>query len=377
MSPGQESRRFRNRSIFSVILSDDITRSPNLGRPTRTTGAIHLVLAAAQLLISAVLSSTDLSASEPIFHSRSYNAFTQVFGLPEFFAGRLLPEGDTEARAVFNLVSFDKRESNRTESLEMDGETYQLALNIDHSLTPRWEVGARVPFLYHSGGFMDGFVDAWHDFFNIGVGSRNRQGQNELEFSYLVEGEPGFELTKSNGGIGDVQLRTRLLITEPSRTERQLALHAGIKLPTGNDKYLFGSGATDYSVGIGYSDPLSLAKLSMTLSANAGVLFLGDGNVLGDIQKDRVPYGGLQLTFDISERFALLGQIQGAGPYYDSSLDALGGTTIQLAFGANVHFPRGRWDLRFGIIEDGLSEVTPDFTLHLEIVKVFGYGGGD
>jgi hypothetical protein len=144
-----------------------------------------------------------------------------------------------------------------------------------------------------------------------------------------------------------------------------------------NDKYLFGSGATDYSVGIGYSDPLSLAKLRITLSANAGVLFLGNGNVLSDIQKDRVPFGGLQLTFDMSERFALLGQIQGAGPYYDSSLDALGGTTIQLALGANVHFPRGHWGLRFGIIEDGLSEVTPDFTLRLEIVKVFGYGGGD
>jgi len=151
-----------------------------------------------------------------------------------------------------------------------------------------------------------------------------------------------------------------------------LALYGGVKLPSGDEDKLTGSGATDYSFGLGYTDPLLLAGIRTVISAHAGVLMLGDGNVLEEDQKNTVGFGGVQLAFSATKRLTLLAQIQGASSYYDSDLDVLGGNTVQLSFGANLRWPESGWDWRFGIVEDGLSKVMPDFALHMEISRRFG-----
>jgi hypothetical protein len=311
-------------------------------------------------------------AVEPIFHTRSYNAFTQVFGRPEFFAGSMREAGSSEARLTANLVSFAEIESSGRDGVELDGETYHALFSFGHNVTDRWEVTAQVPFLYHSGGFMDSTVDNFHDLFGLPEGDRPNQGQDQLLFATLETGQTPFRLDSSTGGLGDVRLNSRFLLSAPGVAGRQFALHAGLKLASGDEADLLGSGATDYSLGLGYSDPVTLAGLHTTVSAHAGILVLGDGDILSDQQEDTVGFGGLQLTFAATRRIDLISQIQAASGYYDSNLDTLGATTVQLAFGANVNFPDSGWDWRFGIIEDGLSDVMPDFALHMEISRQFG-----
>lgn len=336
----------------------------------------HL-LGLAMMLILTCLTPLPAWAEEPIFHARSYNAFTQVFGRPEFFAGSMRAAGASEARVTLNLVSYSEIETAQglgpgPDGIELDGETYHALLSFEHNFTRRWEVGVKVPYLHHSGGFMDSTVDEFHDLFGLPEGDRPNQGQDELLFAKQEAGQTPFRLDDSTGGIGDVRLNSRFLLTEPGKDSRQLALQAGIKFPTGDEDDLLGSGATDYSVGLGYSDPISLAALRTTVSVHAGALILGDGDVLSDQQRDAVGFGGLQLTFEATKRIALIAQIQAASAYYKSSLDTIDSTTVQLGFGANVRFPQSGWDWRFGIIEDGLSKVMPDFALHMEISKQFG-----
>jgi len=324
------------------------------------------------LLLASLASAAH--AVEPLFHTRSYNPFTAVYGRPEFFAGSMNPAGTSEARLTMDLVSYAEIETQPDERLELDGETYRIVASFAHMLTNRWELSARVPYVHHSGGFLDDTVDRWHDVFGLPQGDRPRQGTNELLFDLTEGGQTRFLLDKSsNGGLGDVQLETRVLLSRPQADARQLALQAGVKLATGDEDQLRGSGAVDYSVGVGYSDPVTLRALRTTVSAHAGWLFLGNGNVLEEWQNDGVPFGGLQLTFAATRRLSLIAQIQGAGSYYDTTrLDTLNGTTVQLGFGANVAFPDSGWDLRFGIVEDGLSKVMPDFSLHMEVSRRFG-----
>ena len=323
------------------------------------------------LLPLSVFSVGPAAAVEPLFHTRSYNAFTQVFGRPEFFAGSLLAQGSTEVRGVVDLVSFAEVENRSNAQFELDGETYHVDLNLDHTLTQRWEIGVRIPFLRHSGGFMDAAVENYHDLIGAPNGSRDAQPRNELRFFLAQDGQTTFLLDDSTQGIGDIQLRSRYLLTGPGGGGRYVALHAGLKLPTGDADNLRGSGAADYSFGLGFSDPVTFEGARLTVSGHAGVLILGDGDVLSELQEDAVGFAGLQLTFAATPRLALIAQIQGAGPYFDTNVDALGSTTVQLGFGANVHFPRSGWDWRFGIVEDGLSKVMPDFALHMEVSRVF------
>ena len=99
----------------------------------------------------------------------------------------------------------------------------------------------------------------------------------------------------------------------------------------------------------------------------AGLLGMGDGDVLADQQRNAVPYGGLAATWHGTERFGITAQLQAQGAYIDSDLDELGGSTIQLAVGGVYRWPAYGIAVRFALVEDLISDATPDFGLYLGV----------
>jgi len=146
-------------------------------------------------------------------------------------------------------------------------------------------------------------------------------------------------------------------------------LRAGVKAPTGDPDKLTGSGATDLSLGIYGGSVTRFFDRDLSYSGFVGVLALGDGDVMPELQRSTVPYGGAALRWQATPRFALATQLSVQGPYYDIDLDELGGTTFQLAFGADMRFKRTL--LRFAIVEDIAAGAAPDFALHLSF-RSFG-----
>lgn len=340
----------------------------------------------ALLLLTAVLCVTTQAATdidmdlpapsspgvkEPIFHTGTYNPFTQIFGRPEFFAGATQPAGTWEIRSVITLTSHTEPTGDGFEQLELDGETSRLALTFTRGLSDGWEIGATVPLLHASGGFLDATVEGWHDIIGASNAQRNVRPRNQLNFIYGRGGMPLVEISDSSTGIGDIQLFSRYQLLSAADGSRKLALHGGLKLPTGSSQNLRGSGAADYSLGIGYTDTATLSRVNLTLSAHAGVLLLGDGDLLSELQESTVPIGGIQLGLALGNRIDLLAQVQAAGSYYDSSLATLGDNTVQLSLGANVRFPRSGWNLTLGIVEDAFSDMMPDFALYSALSRSF------
>ena len=320
-------------------------------------------------LVTAFFSHSGHSA-ESVIHSRTYNPLTQIFGLPAFYSGSLVAPGELQTRFTLDLTSHAEIDGNANEDLSFDGESYYADISLDYGVADRWQLGLRIPFVRHSGGFLDATVENYHDL--IGASNSAREGKrNQLEFIYLRDNEPQFLFNDSDQGFGDIQLSATYQVFGGNPDQRSIALHTGIKLPTGDEDALAGSGAADYSAGIGWTDPVTFARQKITLSANAGMLLLGDGEVLSDIQEEWVPYAGFQMTYSPWQRVDLLAQIQATGSYYDSDLSALGDSTVQISFGANIQFPKRGWQLMLGIVEDGLSDMMPDFSLHMELSRTF------
>jgi hypothetical protein len=140
-----------------------------------------------------------------------------------------------------------------------------------------------------------------------------------------------------------------------------------VKLPTGDSADLHGSGATDAAVGLYAQDSGTLLGKDFAYLGFAGVLALGDGDILTEQQRSAVPYGGVAATWHATEQFGITGQLQAQGAYIDSDLDELGGSSIQLAVGGIYRFPRHGVSLRFALVEDVISDATPDFAVHLAI----------
>lgn len=307
-----------------------------------------------------------LAAAEPpiadAFPLRNHNAFLQIYGLPVFQTSELVPRGRIDFSLSYDVAN-DADDADRLgERLIIDAESQVLNLSLRRRFGERFEFGVDVPWVRHSGGYLDSVIFNFHDL--VGLSNSSRDGPDD-QFRLLFEkqGEVLFDTDVPTSGIGDVQVTAAMRLGKA-------ALRAGIKLPTGDPDKLTGSGAADVSLGLHGGSVTTLFDRDLAYSGFLGVLVLGDGDVMPALQRSAVPYGGAALRWQATPKMALATQLYVQGPYFDAELDELGGNTFQLSFGADVRL-RGAF-LRIAIIEDIAAAAAPDFALHLSFR---GFGG--
>lgn len=293
------------------------------------------------------------------FPLRHHNPFLQVYGLPAFATQELVSPGGFDVDVSLNIVNDADDDDHNAEVLIIDTEIRTLSVALRHRIGERFEVGLDVPYVSFSGGFLDNVVYEFHETF--GFSNSLREGPRD-QFRLYVEkdGEILYDATETSSGIGDVQLSGAMRLGRAT-------LRASVKLPTGDADKLTGSGATDVAAGIYAGGATTLLQRRLSYSGFAGVLALGDGDVLSTLQKNVVPYGGFALRWHATERFALATQLYAQGQYLDSELDELGGSTIQLAFGGDFRFPSQNLLLRFALAEDLDMSASPDLGVHLSL----------
>jgi len=319
------------------------------------------------LLIACVLAGSLAAASDDRFALRNHNPFLQIFGLPAFQSAALAGKGKLEYEISFDLTNHADSGENSLETLTIDGETYSFTMSLRRRMATRLELGIDLPIISHQGGFLDNVIKEWHSF--LGVSNFNRRGPtNELEFMYTGPGDNQFELTSASTGIGDIQLTAAIPLKEASDTDgRALSVRSSVKFPTGDEKKLHGSGALDFSLGVYASDTRSFLERELDLSAFVGALVLGDGDVLPDLQRSTVPFGGVAAKWHATERLGILTQVYVQGKYFDSDLEEIGDGTFQLGIGLDYHLPGKGLSLAVAVAEDPLTDTTPDFAIQFSI----------
>jgi hypothetical protein len=264
------------------------------------------------------------------FPLRSHNPFIQIYGLPAFQTAALAsPGGFVVGMSVDITNDADDGESD-SEQLIIDGETTTIALSIRRRVHERLELGIDVPYVQHSGGTLDGFIKDWHSM--LGLSNFRRDGPNDQSAAMPFG---------------------------------KLTLRAAVKLPTGDPDKLTGSGATDVSFGVYGSRVYTFRERDLSLSGFAGALALGDGDVLPEFQRSFVPYGGVAVRWQATEKFGLATQLSLQGSYFDTHFDDIGGNTIQLGVGADYQAGDFLW--RLAVAEDINASATADFGMQLSV----------
>ena len=303
-------------------------------------------------------------AEDQHFAVRNHNPFLQVFGLPKFQSGLLTEQGESTTGTSFDIANHSDDGVNGNESVVIDGESYYLNVSWRYGWSENIEVGVDLPVTSHSKGFLDNPVEQWHDLF--GLSNANRNGPaNQLRFLYRQPGISNLLFDSSETGLGDIRLSAAYsLVTNSSGG---LALRTSLKLPTGNEDRLLGSGATDLSLGLYHTNNQLFSRENLAASAFGGILVLGDSDVLSQLQKDTVGFAGVSTTWQFNERFAINSQLYGQSAYFDSDLDELGGNSIQFAVGGTYRPTGSRLAYSFGIVEDLFSDATTDVAFHFGI----------
>lgn len=324
---------------------------------TRTIIAVPLLL----------ISVPGWSSGVEGFALRNQHPFLHIYGLPPLQDASLSEFGQSDFGLTFTVVNNAEIKDTDTESIRLDGETYFADIRLRRRVHERLELGLDIPFVRHSNGFLDDAIFDWHDLW--GISNSKRDGSsNELNYRYSNNGSVEQQLRSSSSGIGDIQLSAAMpIIAGGGVGSRYVSMRFSVKLPTGDSADLHGSGAMDAALGLYAQDSRMLWGRELAYLGFAGVLVLGDGDILPDQQRSAVAYGGVAATWHATERFGITGQLQAQGAYIDSELDELGGSSIQLAVGGVYSVPRHGLSFRFALVEDVISDATPDFAVHLAI----------
>lgn len=306
------------------------------------------------------------------YYLRNYNPFLQVFGLPAPEGGSVTSPGRLSGRFTFNLTNHADSGETGAEMVLVDGESYSTDLVLRFGMAPRWEVGLDIPYVSHHNGLLDNVIETWHQQFGLD-NSERRRPSNQLRFEYVRDGSTLTDLHRAGGGIGDVRISAGYQLASTD-SGRSLALRGTVKIPTGDSTRLRGSGATDVAVSMDVTDRATLAGRSMELYGQAGLLRLGDGDVLSDQQRHTVPFASLGIGWHWRSNVDLRLQLAAQGEYFDSALPEIGAGSTTLAAGAVIKLRRLGLELDIAMIEDLISDAAPDFALYASIRRVSRVG---
>jgi len=295
------------------------------------------------------------------------NPFVQIYGLPKSEAGTLVPKGKLEVAFLY-FVS-NNAIQNDDKSFIWDGETAQYDFKIRYGFSDKLELGIDVPLIDHSGGYLDSLIRHYHDIFGFPNDRQEQFDKNQIH--YKVDEKGAYYETQDRAtGLGDIRLSAAIpLFSKTIQSQRYLALRPQLKLPTGKAEDLLGSGGTDVAMSLAYSDYETLAGINTVLSANFGMLYMGNADVLRELQNHFAGYGGLSLDWMATRHLDFKLQLDMHSAFYDSGIDQLG-SSMQLLAGGTAHLP-GEMLLDLGISEQLVTDATPDVGFYLFLSHLF------
>jgi len=293
-------------------------------------------------------------------HDPDNGAFSGTFYFPDSTEGAsLIPRG-RHAFSMFAITSsHSTNDDTGEEMLTLDGETSRAEFRYRYGLGERFEIGLRLPYVWHESGSLDSFVENWHQAFGLPFGSRVSREDDQLEFSYQDSSGTQFDYQRNSNGIGDLRLIAGWQLTDGPN--HRSALRFGLKLPTGDSNDLHGSGGTDASVGIAgdWKQLFGFSRLSGFYRAH--VNFVGEPDLLPERYNDVIGQFSTGAGFRLTKSVELRLQAAARSATHDSTIEILGRDAAWLTFGGNIRLSEN-YQLSLAVTEDLNVRSAPDIS---------------
>jgi hypothetical protein len=316
----------------------------------RWISALGVVLACFPLFSQAQL-------VEP-FRTRNLNPLVAIFGLP---AWRTIGE-HTEFSFTSELANHYRLSVRGEERMILDGETWRNAFAYSRPIGDTWAFSAEVPVYEVSGGILDDIVDGWHSIFRLPDGGRNNRPEREILFELARGTDVFYGLSSDETGIGDVQLS----VGRRFGADGRLHFMATLKLPTGDEDILAGSGASDVAITILRTRSGTWRNRDAGLFWGLGIFGLGDADRIRFDQRDSGCLGLVGGSIRLTQRFGLKLQIDTHRNLYSSLLEEIGEKAVQATIGGWYETSNGPV-IDFGVNEDLEVSTSPDVVLHVNV----------
>ena len=266
--------------------------------------------------------------------------------------------------ASLSYSSINLVESSSEWDIGLDMEITELNLRFRKNIGDFIELGIELPILSFSSGFMDGFLESYHDAF--GFPDYGRSNRPDNEFLYEVRRNRDLVVKGKNGhiGIGDIRLTLKkpLLNSDPA-----ISIKGDIELPTGDAKAGYGNGSIDAGISV-----LMDKKLSEYFKSylNIGAVFPGNLRGHEEITLREFLYGGAAIEASFWKNISLIVQVfvQGS-PFPKTDISSVDRLAVLLSLGGR--YSSGNNNFEFSLTEDPNTSGAPDFTLNFSFKRIF------
>lgn len=223
--------------------------------PRALAGAILLVLIPLSLM---ALPPGNEAALGPLEGRNVYAPHLPWFSFPAHSAAAL-PRGSIRAGSAlyyinefstypFNTAEAPLSESRQHELRAMDYESTIWELGLSWQALPDWRFSADWRLHFRYGGFLDSFIQSWHDILHVGNAGREYFRENQSDWNIKGHNIPAYTGQGFHTASGDLDiLALWSFYTAPSLS---LAASGALKIPTGNTSGGFSSGYPDLGLAL-------------------------------------------------------------------------------------------------------------------------------
>lgn len=293
-------------------------------------------LLAALVLAAAPLAAQDLPPyvpSNPVLTSRS-----PLYAQPIVPARR-----GWQVRAVLdyaNAVEVTTSPLGRDDVL--DAETLEADLWLARDLSPKWFVLADVPLRGGYAGFLDGFLNWYHDVIGLKVPARNRRTENRFTWTYTLPNGLVVDRPRPGTFLGDVRAGV-------GRRLGKGQLVGAITLPTAGAD---GWGRDAVGASLAYTTRLVDNSRVIVEGGLTGGYTPAHGQ-LAEWQRETFVGGQAALRWRFSGRQALFGTLWMQSPSWkNTGFRAMDDAEVTLDFGGLIKFGAKWPELQLGMTED-------------------------
>ena len=298
------------------------------------------------------------------FSVRNLSPPALVKGLPVAEPVRLNQPGQSSVRLGFDIANIASNNQRDDELIVLDGETYVATLGLRYGLAEHLQVGFDLPWVWQSKGFLDSFIEDFHDLFGLPNGDRNNMPKDKINYLYSSSDGDDFLLDEEANSIGDIRL---LAAWQWLDTEQAAAsLQASIKAPTGDSDKFTGSGGWDISLALSAQRDFPLEKGGASLWGGLGGSWLDDGDVLQSRTENWAASGWLGAGWSPLDWLGLKLQLDSHSALYDSDLKEIGNAALMLTMGGTLGLGEAT-ALDIGVGEDLATSTSPDVVFHLNL----------
>jgi hypothetical protein len=246
----------------------------------------------------------------------------------------------------------------------LDMETAELNLEFKKTIKDFIEIGFELPIISFNSGFMDDFINSYHNAFGFSDYGRSNRPENKFLYEIRRNGVPVIKGENGSVGVGDIRVtvKTPLLRGDPA-----ISIKGNLEFPTGDAKNGYGNGSIDGGLAL-----MIDKKLGEKFKAygNLGAVFPGDLKGYQNVNLRDFIYGGAGVEADIWKSLSLLGQvfIQGS-PFPKTGISSVDRLAVLLTFGGRYYSGNNSFEISF--TEDPNTAGAPDFSLNFSFKKEF------